>query len=117
MKAHEQKKAIIVLAAVSTLAIFALIFPYTKEDSTGMLSATQKIYSQQVLYENSKPNTYKTVETKNPCKAVHCNRPVAEAHPVLDNYGKQLTDEQGNVWCKCDGLAELYYRVSPTRKY
>lgn len=123
MKQNEHNKAITVLALVSTLALMALIFPFPTNtddaDTTGMLSGTQFLRKTPYpkLYEQSTDAPYTYVETNNPCKPVHCSRPVAEAHPVLDVYGKPLTDEYGNVWCKCDGLAELYYRVSTTRKY
>ncbi len=117
-KTNEHKKATIVLALVSTLALMALIFPFTNDTTAGVAS-TQYMRSTPYakLYEQSQDSPYGVVQTNNPCKPVHCNRPVAEAHPIIDIYGKILTDEYGNVWCKCDGLAELYYRVSPTRKY
>lgn len=121
MKSNEYKKAITVLALVSTLALMALVFPFpiNNDDTTGMVSGTQRLRTVPYprLYEESKDTPYTYVQTKNPCKAVQCSRPVADAHPVLDIYGKPLTDEYGRVWCKCDGLAELYYRVETTRKY
>ena len=117
----EHKNAITVLALVSALALMALIFPFGRQDDsvTGMLGGGQMLrttpYSP--LYEQSRETPYTFVKTNNPCKAVQCGRPVAPAHPVLNVYGEPLTDEYGRVWCKCDGTAELYYRVETERKY
>jgi len=115
---NNNNKEITVLTLVTLLALLALLFPFTN-NGTGLVSAGQKYRTTQYppLYEQQPQNTYDLVTTNDPCKAVQCSRPVADAHPVLDNYGKILTDEYGNVWCKCDGLAELYYRVSTVRKY
>lgn len=122
-KNESHKKATTAFVLVSILALMALLFPFANnnddESTTGMISSMQKIRSVPYakLYEQSTDSPYTIVETNNPCKPVHCSRPVAEAHPVLDKNGKPQTDEYGNVWCKCDGLAELYYRVSTERKY
>ena len=85
-----------------------------------MISGTQYLRTVPYpkLYEQSVQTPYSYVTTNNPCKPVKCGaRPVARAHPVLDIYNKPLKDEYGRVWCKCDGTAELYYKVETTRKY
>lgn len=120
MKQKEHHKAIIVVTLVSVLALMALIFPFSNQNSaTGMLGGGQMLrtvpYSR--MYEQSQDTPHTYVRTRDPCKVVQCGRPVAAAHAVLDIYNKPTTDEYGNIWCKCDGQAELYYRVSTLRKY
>jgi len=113
-------KSLTVFALVSLLGAMALAFPFTKQQSaTGLLGGGQMLRSvpYPALYQEQVQQKHDIVRTHNPCKAVQCSRPIADAHPVLDEEEKILTDEYGNVWCKCDGQAELYYRVSPKRKY
>ena len=119
MNIKNKHKPAIILTLVSLLALMALMFPYANEQTTGLVSGTQYLRTVPYpkLYEQSVQTPYSYVTTKNPCKAVQCGRPIAEAHPVLDIYNKPLTDEYGRVWCKCDGQAELYYRIETTRKY
>ncbi|MBI4141395.1 hypothetical protein HY484_00550 [Candidatus Woesearchaeota archaeon] len=113
-------KAVTAFALISLLGAMALVFPFAKEESvTGSLGGGQLLRSvpYQPLYKEQVQQKHDLIRTHNPCKAVQCSRPIADAHPVIGDDGNVLTDEYGNVWCKCDGLAELYYRVSPERKY
>ena len=119
-KQQNHKKALRVFALVSLLGLLALVFPFaTRETATGLVSSNQHLRSipYPPLYEQQQPSPYGIITTNDPCKAVQCGTSKHQAHPLLNNYGTILKDEYGNVWCKCDGQAELYYRISPTRKY
>lgn len=129
----KHKKEITVFVLVSLLGLMALVFPFAKEAQsepgseghrkgesvTGLLGGGQMLRTvpYQPLYKEQTQQENEVVRTHNPCKAVQCSRPIADAHPILDDNENILTDDNGNVWCKCDGQAELYYRVSPSRKY
>ena len=101
-----EKTPIIVMSAVSFIAIIALTLFY-QNTVTGSAASTQQVTTGPSVYGRPIPHT---ITTNNPCKPVHCGRPGKNAYEAG-------VDEQGHVLCKCPGHLEVFYAVTPVRKY